>query len=168
MSSRCVNSSNSPQIQRNIALLLHCDNNKALLLVCKWRHGGHVGGQEQKHFSPLGNELYFDANLAEKFLLYWPPIWPPCHVVAKQEYRREFANVPHFKIKYRPNEDRSLKVESLCPSCCFIFLLLLFPSAFDVGVSSKVTCKAVFHRSTPGWSVFGKSFPRVCQSILRD
>ena len=25
------------------------------LLVCKWRHGGHVGGQEQKHFSPLGN-----------------------------------------------------------------------------------------------------------------
>ena len=33
-------------------------------------HGGPVGGQEQKHFSPLGNELYFDANLAEKFLLY--------------------------------------------------------------------------------------------------
>ena len=23
-----------------------------------------------KHFSSLGNELYFDANLAEKFLLY--------------------------------------------------------------------------------------------------
>ena len=41
-----------------------------VLLVCKWRHGGHVGGQEQKPFSPLGNELYFDANLAEKFLLY--------------------------------------------------------------------------------------------------
>ena len=38
-----------------------------VLLVCKWRHGGHVGGQEQKHFSPLGNELYFDANLVEKY-----------------------------------------------------------------------------------------------------
>ena len=56
-----------------------------LLMVCKWRHGGHVGGQEQKHFSPLGNELYFDANLAQKCLLYWPPTWPPCHVVANQE-----------------------------------------------------------------------------------
>ena len=33
-------------------------------------HGGHVGGQEQKRFSPLGNELYFDANFAKKFLLY--------------------------------------------------------------------------------------------------
>ena len=60
---------------------------RAVLLVCKWRHGGHVGGQEQKHFSPLGNELYFDANLAEKFLLFWPPTWPRCHVVANQEFR---------------------------------------------------------------------------------
>ena len=41
-----------------------------VLLVCKRRHGGHVGGQKQKRFSPLGNELYFDANLAEKFLLH--------------------------------------------------------------------------------------------------
>ena len=47
-----------------------CITEVPLLLVCKWRHGGHVGGQEQKHFSPLGNELYFDANLAKKFLLY--------------------------------------------------------------------------------------------------
>ena len=29
-----------------------------------------VPGQEKKHFSLLGNVLYFDANLAEKFLLY--------------------------------------------------------------------------------------------------
>ena len=29
-----------------------------------------LGGQEQKHFSPLGSEPYFDANLAEAFLLY--------------------------------------------------------------------------------------------------
>ena len=25
-----------------------------VLLVCTLRHGGHVGGQEQKHISPLG------------------------------------------------------------------------------------------------------------------
>ena len=69
----------------------HCEttelSSKLVLLVCKWRHGGHVGSQEQKHFSPLGNELYFDANLAEKFLLFWPPTWPPCHVVANQELK---------------------------------------------------------------------------------
>ena len=26
----------------------------SVLLVCTLRHGGHVGGQEQKHISPLG------------------------------------------------------------------------------------------------------------------
>ena len=45
-------------------------------------------GQKQKGFYPLGNELYFDANFAKKFLLYWPPTWPPCHVVANQELVR--------------------------------------------------------------------------------
>ena len=48
------------------------------VLVCKWRHSGHVGGQKQKH--------YFDANFTKKFLLYWPPTWPPCHVFANQEF----------------------------------------------------------------------------------
>ena len=32
------------------------------LLVCTRRHGGHVGGQEQKHFSPLGTKLYFRVH----------------------------------------------------------------------------------------------------------
>ena len=32
------------------------------LLVCTWRHGGHVGGQEQKYFSPLGTKLYFHVQ----------------------------------------------------------------------------------------------------------
>ena len=27
---------------------------KISMLVCMWRHGGHVGWQEQKHFSTLG------------------------------------------------------------------------------------------------------------------
>ena len=29
------------------------------MMVCMWRHAGHVGGQEQKHFSPVGTKLYF-------------------------------------------------------------------------------------------------------------
>ena len=45
-----------------------------------------LGVKNKKRFSPLGNELYFDANFAQKFLLYWPPTWPPCYVVANQEY----------------------------------------------------------------------------------
>ena len=37
-----------------------------LLLVCTWRHSGHVGGQGQKHFSPLGTKLYFHVNFSSK------------------------------------------------------------------------------------------------------
>ena len=29
-------------------------------------HGGYVGGQEQKHFSPLGTKLYFHVNSSRK------------------------------------------------------------------------------------------------------
>ena len=34
--------------------------------LCTWRHGGNFGGQEQKHFSSLGTELYFQGNYSEK------------------------------------------------------------------------------------------------------
>ena len=37
-----------------------------ILLVSTWRHGGHVGGQEQKHFSPLGTKRYFHGNFSRK------------------------------------------------------------------------------------------------------
>ena len=37
-----------------------------ILLVCTWCHGGHVGDQEQKHFSPLGTKLYFHVNSSKK------------------------------------------------------------------------------------------------------
>ena len=30
-----------------------------LLLVCTWRHGGRVDGQELKHLSPCGTKLHF-------------------------------------------------------------------------------------------------------------
>ena len=49
-------------------------------LVCSWRRGG----QEQEHFFPLGTKLHFSCKFFEKeFLLYWPPTWPPCHVVGE-------------------------------------------------------------------------------------
>ena len=36
------------------------------LLVCTWRYGSNVGGQEQKNFSPLGTELYVHLNSSRK------------------------------------------------------------------------------------------------------
>ena len=59
--------------------------------VCTWRHGGHVGGQEQKHFSPLRTKNYFHLNSSGKILLYWPQTWPPCHVVASHEFNQGSA-----------------------------------------------------------------------------
>ena len=44
-----------------------------ILLVCTWRHGGHVGGQEQKHFSPLGTKLYFHVNSSRKYSFVLTP-----------------------------------------------------------------------------------------------
>ena len=36
------------------------------LLVCTWRHGGHIGGQEQKHLYPLGTKRHFHVNSSRK------------------------------------------------------------------------------------------------------
>ena len=46
---------------------------RKVLLVCTWRHGGHVGGQEQKHFSPLGTKLYFHVNSSRKYSFVLTP-----------------------------------------------------------------------------------------------
>jgi len=35
------------------------------LIVCTWRHSGHVGGKEKMHFS-LGTKLYFHLNFLRK------------------------------------------------------------------------------------------------------
>ena len=61
-------------------------NKNRVLLVCSWRHGGHVGGQEQKRLSPLGTKLHSNVNSSRKILLIWSPTWPPCHVVVNQEH----------------------------------------------------------------------------------
>ena len=45
----------------------------SILLVCTWRHGGHVGGQEQKHFSPLGTKLHFHVNYSRKSSIVLTP-----------------------------------------------------------------------------------------------
>ena len=56
-----------PQAKWNTILSL------TVLLVCTWRHGGHVGGQEQKHFSPLGTKLYFHVNSSRKYSFILTP-----------------------------------------------------------------------------------------------
>ena len=71
----------------------------SISLVCTWRHGGDVGGQEQKHFSPLGTKLYFHVNSSRKIRLYWPPTLPPCLVVAN---RKNASLVVSLKIFARP------------------------------------------------------------------
>ena len=55
------------------------------LLVGTWRHGGHAGGEEPKYISPLGTKLHFHTNVLRKILFYWPPTWPPCHMVANKD-----------------------------------------------------------------------------------
>ena len=81
--SQSVSQSANQLISRSINPSINQPVNQ--LLVCMWRHGGNVGGQEQKHFSPLGTKLYFDVNSGKKILLFWPSTWPPWHVVANQE-----------------------------------------------------------------------------------
>ena len=39
----------------------------SVLMVCNWRHGGHVGSQEQNLFPPLGIKLLFHANWRENW-----------------------------------------------------------------------------------------------------
>ena len=51
-------------------LMPAAEKKNRVLLVWKSRHGGHVGGQEQKHFSPLGTKLHFHVNSSRKLLLY--------------------------------------------------------------------------------------------------
>ena len=49
-----------------------CENGE--LLVCKWRQRGHVSGQEQMHFSPLGTKRHFHVDSSKRILMYWQPI----------------------------------------------------------------------------------------------
>ena len=54
--------------------------------VIKCLHGGHVGGPKQSNDFPLGNILYFYANI---FYCFSPPTWPPCtHSIRDLKQRR--------------------------------------------------------------------------------
>ena len=68
----CMKSSTHPWLVL-LSMLTGEDGEKGLLLVCTWRHGGHVGGQEQKHFSPLGTKLYFHVNFSRKYSFVLTP-----------------------------------------------------------------------------------------------
>ena len=61
----------------------------SLLLVCTWRHGGHVGGQEQKHFSPLGTKLYFHVNFSRKYSFVLSPNMAALSRGCKPRIKRE-------------------------------------------------------------------------------
>ena len=56
----------------------------SVLLVCTWRHGGHVGGQEQEHSLLWELNSIFILFLGEKITLFWLPTW---HVAANREYK---------------------------------------------------------------------------------
>ena len=50
-------------------------------IACSWCHGGHVGGEGKKNFSPLAT-LFSCKSFTKRIVLYWPSTWPPCHVVS--------------------------------------------------------------------------------------
>ena len=67
-----------------------------MLAVCWW--------SRTKHFSPLGTKSYFHVNSSRKNSVVLknntPPTWPPCHVVAIQEYNSDkTASYPSELIK---------------------------------------------------------------------
>ena len=66
---------------RNMALLIF---KWLALLVCTWRHSGHVDDDEQNCLSPLGTKSRFHVNSSKHCLLYWPPTWLPYHLTANQ------------------------------------------------------------------------------------
>ena len=60
-----------------VILIKACEHTKAfvfrynekstlIILVCRWRHSGHLGRQEQRHFISLGSNLYFHLNPSRK------------------------------------------------------------------------------------------------------
>ena len=60
-----------------------CRNN------CWFARGCHIGGQEQKHFSPLGTKLYFHVN-SLKQLLQSTPHNSNLQKIEKRSSYREF------------------------------------------------------------------------------
>ena len=75
-----------------------------VLLVWTWRHGGYVGCQEQKDFSPLGTRLYFryfHGNASRKNSIVLTPKvpWPPCTWTQTQEIDL-YCSTPYIILKF--------------------------------------------------------------------
>ena len=75
-----------------------------ILLVCRWRHSGHLGRQEQRHFSSLGSNLYFHVNSSRKqFYCTYPQhcrlvTWlqtKNTHMVTWYQWRRRGCHQSH-------------------------------------------------------------------------
>ena len=69
---------------------------------------------------------------------YWHPSVLSDYGIARWKHLLLWLERPILEWHSFPQVGQ-MKVESLCPSCCFIFLLLLFSSVLDVSVSSKVS-----------------------------
>ena len=109
---------------RNMALLTF---KRLALLICTWRHSGHVGDHEQNCLiSPLGTKSRFHVNSSKHCLLYWPPTWLPYHLTANQAqqpqimmtffwvsigYKSTWDNLRHFALNFK----REMKLLSSHP-----------------------------------------------------
>ena len=123
------------------------------LLVCTWRHTSHVGGQEQKHFSPLGNKIYFHVNsLRQNSLVLTPNMsalsrsckprtaivlcalypnyfgWLPCNPWHIKKIAIP-SNRPEKNAKQSCNLSQKIPMKFLLPHPCHL-LGCLHPSVF--------------------------------------
>ena len=69
------------------------------LLVCTWRQGGHVCGQEQKHFYPFGTKLYFHVNSSRKNAIVLTPSMAALSRGCKPRIEILFSTQLLFKFK---------------------------------------------------------------------
>ena len=73
-----------------------------VLLVCTWRHGGHVGGQEQTQISPLGTKLQHGRPVT--WLLRATRNWPGLEPHSREDPLSEmckFQNVVFPRVLTR-------------------------------------------------------------------
>ena len=69
------------------------------LLVYTWRHSGRVGGQEQKHFSPLVTKLHFHVNSWRKNYIVFTPSVAALSRGCKPRIKRRFEIIELSELK---------------------------------------------------------------------
>ena len=115
-SNNTITKKNIILIQFNLCLI------HVLLLVCTWRHGGHVDGQEQKHFSPLGTKLYFHVNSLRKYSFVLTPNMAALSRDCKPrimdlQQRPSSFKYKRFKLKMEKVFPQKYRVQNLKSSC---------------------------------------------------